>query len=192
MIQIPRAVRFPIELVPPAGFDAARPQTWPSVAGRLEWVDGRLLYMPPCGERQQAAVTDVVITLGTWVRQHPEFVLGTNEAGMRLGGATRAADAALWRRSDFGFAGDLARRPPLLAVEVGGADETEKQLCDKADWYHGVGVPVVWIVLPDTGEVIVSSQGQRQRFAADQRLPTHPELPELSVAASEFFLQQTR
>jgi hypothetical protein len=123
MIQIPRAVRFPIELLPPAGFDEERPETWPRLSGRLEWVEGRLLYVPPCGELQQAAVIDVVISLGIWIRANPAFVLGTNEAGMRLGGATRAADAAIWRRTDFAFSDGLARRPPLLAVEVSGADE---------------------------------------------------------------------
>src|SRR5215210_5945637 len=93
-IVLPRAVRFPVELVPPPGFDPDRLETWPDVGGRLEYVDGRLLFMPPCGDLQQDTVTDVVITLGAWIRSHPEFVLGTNEAGMRLQGATRAADAA--------------------------------------------------------------------------------------------------
>jgi Uma2 family endonuclease len=98
-IDMPRAVRFPVELIPPNGFDPERLETWPKVDGRLEYVNGRLLYMPPCGELQQYTVSDVVICLGSWVRVHPEFVLGTNEAGIRLQGCTRAADAAVWRRS---------------------------------------------------------------------------------------------
>ena len=98
-IDLPRAVRFPVELLPPDGFDAERPETWPKLAGRLELFEGRLLYMPPCGGLQQETVADVVLALGAWIRSgHPEFVLGTNEAGMRLLGATRAADAAIWRR----------------------------------------------------------------------------------------------
>ncbi len=55
-ITLPRAVRFPVELVPPHGFDAESLETWPRVVGRLEWVNGRLLYMPPCGDRQQDTV----------------------------------------------------------------------------------------------------------------------------------------
>ena len=89
VISLPRAVRFPVEMVPPARFDANKLETWPKVAGSLEYVDGRLLFMPPGGDFQQDTVTDVVITLGAWVRRHPDFVLGTNEAGMRLGEATR-------------------------------------------------------------------------------------------------------
>src|SRR5947208_7848377 len=78
-IPVPGTVRFPVELTPPDGFDPARLETWPRVEGRLEWVGGRLLYMPPCGDRQQYTVADVVATLIIWVRAHPEFAVGTNE-----------------------------------------------------------------------------------------------------------------
>jgi hypothetical protein len=79
----------PSSSIRPPGFHPARLETWPQVEGRLEWVEGRLLYMPPCGDLQQGTVTDMIITLGARVRAHQEFVLGTNEAGMRLG-RTRA------------------------------------------------------------------------------------------------------
>jgi hypothetical protein len=52
-ITLPRAVRFPVELRPPPGFDPERIETWPHVVGRLELVDGRLLYMLPCSDVQQ-------------------------------------------------------------------------------------------------------------------------------------------
>jgi Uma2 family endonuclease len=118
-ITLPRAVRFPVELRLPARFDPEQLETWPVLAGRLEYVEGRLLFAPPCGDTQQDTVTDVVVTLGTWVRAHPEFVLGTNEAGMHLGGATRAADAAIWRVADLGaYHGGIRRVPPVLTVEV--------------------------------------------------------------------------
>src|SRR5437762_11093721 len=94
-IPVPGSVRFPVELTPPDGFDPARLETWPQVEGRLEWVGGRLLYMPPCGVMQAGTVADLVFALVSWARQHPEFFVGTNEPGMRLGDATRAADAAV-------------------------------------------------------------------------------------------------
>ena len=99
--------------MPPDGFDEEQLETWPKVSGRLECVDGRLLYMPASGDVQQDTVTDVGITLGAWVRAHREFTLGTNEAGMRLRGATRAVDAAIWRRADLGsYRGGIGRVPP--------------------------------------------------------------------------------
>src|SRR5439155_491685 len=79
-LPVPRTVPFPVELVPPEGFDPVRLETWPRVAGRLEWVGGRLPYMPPCARLQWVTVADLVTTLGNWGRRHPEFEVGTNEA----------------------------------------------------------------------------------------------------------------
>jgi Uma2 family endonuclease len=192
VISLPRAVRFPVEMIPPPHFDPERLETWPEVVGRLEYVDGRLLYMPPCGDFQQDTATDVVITLGEWVRRYPEFVLGTNEAGMRLGGATRAADAAVWRRADLGpYEGGLRRVPPILAVEIGGADEGDQEnaLRAKAEWYSSAGVTVVWIVLPRTQEVLVLTAEGETRLSNRKRIRAHPALPGLSPKVSDFFVQ---
>jgi len=192
-IPVPGTVRFPVELTPPEGFDPARLETWPRVEGRLEWVGGRLLYMPPCGDLQQDTVADVVAALVTWVRSHPEFAVGTNEAGMQLGDDSRGADAAIWRRTkDHTYHGGFRRVPPVLAVEVEGRDEREPQLRDKARWYLGVGVRIVWIVLPREREVlVVTSEGER-RCVAGERLLADPALPDLAPIAGEFFVQISR
>lgn len=193
-ITLPRALRFPVELRPPARFDPEQLETWPVLAGRLEYVDGRLLFMPPCGDMQQDTVTDAVVTLGAWVRAHPEFVLGTNEAGMHLGGETRAADAAVWRAADLGaYRGGLRRVAPVLAVEVAGVDgDAEVDLVTKARWYLEHGVAVVWIVLPDPREVIVVEPAGRVRLGRGERLPAHPALPDLAPTVSELFTQIER
>jgi Uma2 family endonuclease len=189
-IQVPRAVRFPVELTPPQGFDAERLETWPRVEGRLEWVDGRLLYMPPCGELQAHTVTDLVTILGNWVRFHREFVVGTNEAGMLLRGAARAADAAVWRRADVGpSGGGLARVPPILAVEVGSRDEPAAHLRDKARWYLAVGVAVVWLVFPSEREVLVLTASAESRHRMGERLPPDARVPDLAPRVDDIFLQ---
>lgn len=124
-------VRFPIELRP-AGLLVDEPSTWPVAEGRLELVEGRLLYMPPCADVQQDVAVDVVHVLRTWSDSHPAFVVGGNEAGMKLGADIRAADAAVWLRSAVGpSVGRLRHAPPLLAVEVAGQDEDEAVLREK-------------------------------------------------------------
>lgn len=190
MIELPRAIRFPIELIPPEGFDPEDPATWPKTSGRLEYVQGRLLYMPPCADVQQYIVADVVRILTSWVAGHPEFVVGTNEAGMHLNGATRAADAAVWRRADVGAPrGKLQRVPPLLAVEVAGEEEDEQMLREKARWYLDAGVQLVWLVLPDSREVVAISSAGEQRCGAGTSLPAHAALPDLTPRAGDFFQQ---
>ena len=127
MVWIPRAtLRLPLELRVPEGFRPEAMETWPSVDGRLEYVGGRLLFMPPCGDLQQDVCAAVVGELYAWVKSHPEFVVAANEAGMILGGDARAADAAVWRRDDTEpRSGGFRRSAPVLAVEVGGRDESE-------------------------------------------------------------------
>jgi len=189
-IPVPGSVRFPVELTPPAGFDPARLETWPRVAGRLEWVAGRLLYMPPCGERQSWTVADLVWTLGNWVRSHPGFVLGTNEPGILVRDDVRGADAAISRRANARPASPgVARVPPLLAAEVGGRDEGESELRQKARWYLDVRVAVVWILLPKEREILVVTRAGESRHGMGDRLPPDPRLPDLAPPVDELFAQ---
>jgi Uma2 family endonuclease len=185
-------VRFPVELRP-TGFEADDLSSWPDVDGRLEWVEGRLLYMPPCADVQQDVAADVVHVLRSWSDTQPEFVVGGNEAGMKLGEDIRAADAAVWRAADVGRSvGKLRRAPPLLAVEIAGENEDEQVLRGKAHWYLNHGVAVVWIVLPQQREVLVIQHDGESRHSPGQRLPQAPQLPGLAPAVDKFFEQIDR
>lgn len=181
-------MHFPLVLPAPEGFEVACPSTWPGVAGRLEYVGGRLEYTPPCGEVQQRTAADVVTELNIWRREHPEFVVGGNEAGMLLGGEVRAADAAVWRnagRSGEGF----ARLPPVLAVEVAGIDDMSEALLEKARWYLAHGVETVWIVLPSSRSVRVVTAATIVEVATGKRLPQPLSLAGLAPLVADFFRQ---
>jgi Uma2 family endonuclease len=191
VVQVPGSVRFPVELVPPEDFDPARLETWPRVEGRLEWVGGRLLYMPPCGEMQGVTVIDVAATLSLWQRAHPEFSVGGNEAGMRLGEDSRAADVGVWRR-DRPLTWGFRREPPLLAVEVAGQDEDADTLREKACWYLAHGVSVVWLVFPDERQVLVVSAAGETCHRPGDRLSPHPDLPGLEPEVAELFRQASQ
>ena len=187
-IPVPGSVRFPVELTPPEGFDPARLETWPRVEGRLEWVEGRLLYMPPCGELQLFTVGDLTFTLGSWAQSHPGFVFGTNETGMLLGSDVRGADAAVWRRADLGaIHAGVSRVPPLLAAEVAGRDEGKVSLRDKARWCLDKGVAVVWLLFPKEREVVVVTRAGESRHRMGERLPADPRLPDLAPRVDELF-----
>jgi Uma2 family endonuclease len=182
-------VRFPIELRP-IGLEVNEPSTWPVAEGRLELVEGRLLYMPPCADIQQDVAVDVVHLLRSWSEGHPQFVVGGNEAGMKLGGDIRAADAAVWSRAAVGpSVGRLRHVAPVLAVEVAGQDEDEAVLRKKAQWYLAAGVSLVWLVIPESREVLVFSGEAEQRFGRGQRLPEATELPSLHPDVDRFFAQ---
>jgi Uma2 family endonuclease len=189
-IPVPGSVRFPLELVPPEGFDPARIETWPRVEGRLEWVAGRLLYMPPCGSLQQYTVADLVAELVNWARSHPDFVVGTNEAGVHLGEDTRGADGAVFRCADVGApTGGFQTVPPVLAAEVTGRYERERELRDKARWYLDAGVAIVWLLLAESREVLVVTGASERRYRTGERIPADPQLPGLAPLVDDFFRQ---
>lgn len=183
-------IRFPVELRPAASFSVERPGTWPRLPGRLEFVGGRLLFMPPCGDEQQDVAIDLARVLGNWAVTHPDFVVGGNEAGMLLGGEARGADAAIWRKSSLGrHTGGFRRVPPLLAAEIAGRDEEEDTLREKVRWYLGHGVEIVWLLLPRDREVVVITAYGEERVAGARRLKKHPSLPGLAPRAADFFRQ---
>jgi Uma2 family endonuclease len=188
-IEVPAATRFPIELEPPPGFSPGYPETWPGVIGRLEWVDGRLLWMPLCDLAQGVVCASAAGLLGAWARAHPDFFVGASEAGLQLGGDVRGADAAVWRRRDVDPRSPrFADVPPILAVEVSGREESERTLRTKARWYCDHGVAVVWLLLPETQEVVVlHADGEEARLDRDDRVPPHPELPGLTPRVDALF-----
>lgn len=188
---VPRAaIQLPLEVPLPAAFDPERLDTWPAIDGRLELVEGRLLFMPPCGDDQQFTAADVTAELALWSRRREGFVVGTNEAGMKLGDDVRAADAAVWRRADVGVrTGGLLRVPPVLAVEIAGRDDTVEALRRKATWYLEHGVAVVWLLVPRTREVHVIDAEGETRLDVSARLPERPELPGLAPRVADLFRQ---
>jgi Uma2 family endonuclease len=187
------AITLPLELPPPDGFAPDDLATWPLVEGRLEYVDGRLLYMPPSGDEQQDTVADVATELGLWARAHPDFLASTNEAGIMFGQDVRAVDASLFRRADVGpYTGGLRRVPPVLAVEVAGKDEPPQLQLDKAAWYLRHGVEVVWVLVPRIRRVIVLTGKGSAELGLGDRLPAHPSLPGLEPLVDDLFNQIRR
>lgn len=187
---MPRAaIKLPLPLEPPQGFELERPESWPRVVGRVEYVDGRIVYMPPCGGDQQRTAADLVTVLGVWRRTHPEFIVGGNEAGMLLGGEVRAADAAVWRAEQLEPGPGFPRVAPVLAVEVAGRDDDMTALAEKAKWYLAHGVCVVWLLDPRDRRARVLTPTAEQDIERDGRMPEHPELPGLQPGLRELFAQ---
>ena len=90
------------------------------------------------------------------------------------------------------YQGGFRRVPPLLAVEVAGRYERERQLREKARWYLEASVPVVWIVLPKKREVLIVTAAGDTRHRRGERLPGDPRLPGLAPMVDELFVQVSR
>ena len=108
---------------------------------------------------------------------------------MLLDGEVRAADVAVWRRSDVGsYRGRFRRVPPLLAIEVAGTDEDEETLLQKASWYLSHGVKSVWLILPATREVLLVTRRRTRRLRGESQLEA-PGLSGLHPTADALFRQ---
>lgn len=188
MIVLPRReITFPLAFGPPAGFLPADLATWPKVEGRLEYVNGRLEFTPPCGEAQQVVAFDIGVDIGIWCRANPGFSAGGNEAGMKLEGDVRAADVGVWRKTEEPAGSGFRRTPPILAVEVIGKDDTLALLREKAAWYLAHGVETVWIVDPKEREAhVVTASGS---VTVKDRMPEPASLPGLTPELASFFRQ---
>jgi Uma2 family endonuclease len=187
------ALMLPMELRPPDGFDPDDLGTWPDIDGSLEYVDGRLLYMPPGGDRQGVTTVDVAFVLASWQREHPEVEVYGADIGIKLGRDIRGADAAVWRRADLGpMTGGAITRAPILAVEICGRFQTEADLRERSKWYFRHGVPIVWIVLPREREVVVLEGGRETRYRRGDTIAESTELPGLRAQVNELFRQLDR
>ena len=60
---------------------------------------------------------------------------------------------------------------------------------DKARWYLGKGVRVVWLVFPKLRRVVVLTPGAEHVLGSGQRLPPSDDLPGLEPAVDELFIQ---
>jgi Uma2 family endonuclease len=83
----------------------------------------------------------------------------------------------------------LRHAPPVLAVEVAGQDEDEQSLRGKASWYLNHGVAIVWLILPESREVLVLNGATEARHAALEVLSEDLRLPGLSPSVARFFAQ---
>jgi hypothetical protein len=107
-----------------------------------------------------------------------------------LGDDVRAADAAVWHRSeaDPRWPG-LVEALPVLAVEVAGRDEPVAMLREKAQSYLAHGVSVVWLVLPEEREVVVLTRSGHATFHPGAALPAHTALPDLTPQVDDLLRQ---
>ena len=62
-------------------------------------------------------------------------------------------------------------------------------LREKARWYLGAGVTVVWMLIPESRDVVVLSSAGESRLSGEDRLPEVPGLPGLQPRARDLFLQ---
>lgn len=148
------------------------PSELPSGPVRYELDDGRLVIMPPPANEHGAAQSKIaaaLVYLGEYrghgkTRTEVSVILGRNPDRVRVPDAFFVTNARLpLRLSPQRYFETI----PELIVEVRSPNDTLAELERKAGEYLSAGSVVVWVVNPQTGEVIEYRKDTPPRIFTD-------------------------
>jgi Uma2 family endonuclease len=161
--------------------------------GPCELIDGRIVRMNPSGMQHG----DIVIALGSALR---DFVR-KRQLGRVVGGEVgiytrrepdrvRAADIAFVSRerlADKSLKG-FFKVAPELVVEIISPTDRWQNMRDKLEEYFAIGVHRVWIVEPDSRDVLVySASTEMRKFGEGDMLMGEGVLDGFTLAIAELF-----
>jgi Uma2 family endonuclease len=131
-------------------------QSWPEDGRRHELIDGELVVTPAPAPRHQRTVSNIVLALGLWARQHGgEVIPGPIDVYVNEREYTEP-DVIYLRpgRTDL-FDGNRLPVPPDLVVEVSSPSTRARDLGAKRHLYQRFGVPEYWFVDLERDTVVV-------------------------------------
>ena len=161
---------------------------------RVELIDGVVVPMTPASNRPSRIGARITILLGMHVLPRQLGSLYNAEGGFVLfpdRETVRVPDVA-FVRADRMPQGEARRHfvpvAPDLAVEVISPSDRARDIAAKAAMYQEAGVPLVWLVDPETQTVTVLTLGQESvTLGVEDELDGGDVLPEFRVAVAEIF-----
>ncbi len=184
-----------------ATFPAIKPITAADVASlkeekTFEVVSGEWVERPMAGELHGAIAANLILSLGSFIKTHKlgriypadtTFVLkGTpdNIQTMRL---PDVSFVSVGRTKEADRAGYYYQAPDL-AIEVVSPSERTVETQSKVNDYLRTGTREVWVVYPETQQVIVyHPDGTAAIYNVEQTIPGGELLPGFSLAVADIF-----
>lgn len=161
---------------------------------RVELVDGVVVEMP-AGSFWSACVSmNVMMQVYPYVRERQLGRVYSANCGFVLfpDRATVVAPDGAYVRADRAPQGEARHHfvnvPPDLALETLAPADRSDAMAAKVAMYQEAGVPLVWVVDPDSQTVTVNALGQPPRtLGIDDELDGSEVLPGFRVAVAELF-----
>ncbi len=162
---------------------------------RLELVEGVIYEMPPAGGEHGEIGANLLITIGTEVRERNAGHITTAETGYIL--FTNDEGKPTVRAPDVGFISyqrypnrlpvTFIPLPPDLAVEVVSPNDRAEDIDSKIGDYLRAGVRLIVFVYPASRSVSVFRGNQIARLSGDDRLDFGDVLPGFSLRVGDLF-----
>jgi Uma2 family endonuclease len=130
--------------------------------GKYELVDGELRHMSPSGGRHGAVVAELLVRIGTFVRERGLGYVFDGQTGFRLpDGNLRSPDVSFVAapRLPDGVPAGFLHVAPDLAAEVLSPSDRAADVAHKVAEYLAVGVRLLWVVDPETRAAVVYRPG---------------------------------
>jgi Uma2 family endonuclease len=162
--------------------------------GKLYELDeGKVVELPTPGELHGAICGLIVYLLTRYVIQRGRGYVCSNDTGLlvkRKPGTVRGPDIMLFdeNRPLRKLSRKFSERIPKLVVEVWSPSDQMAKVNRRISQYLKRGVPLVWLVHPDTSSVTVYRSGKDFRVLQEaDELTGEDVLPKLRFRVAEFF-----
>jgi Uma2 family endonuclease len=153
-----------------------------------ELIDGELIEMPG-NTLYHNAITMVLISLLLPIIQERRLGRLVVEQEYGFGGNAHGPDISFFGRAKEAFADPdkrVQRFVPDRAVEIVSANDTFASILRQKERYRTCGTGEVWVVVPETREVLVYSANGDRILRGDAELSTDL-LPGLRIAVRQLF-----
>ncbi len=162
---------------------------------RMELVEGVIYEMPPAGGEHGEIAANLLITIGSHIRQHElghvtaaetGYILFTNDDGKDT---VRAPDVGFisYERMPDRLPPKYIPLPPDLAVEIVSPNDGAEEIERKINEYLRAGVRMIVFVYPATRSVNVYKGSTIARLSGDEVIDFSEVLPGFSLHVSEIF-----
>jgi len=154
---------------------------------------GEVIEMPPPGKYHGFVCGNVARLLGNYADRTGRGYVCTNDSGLvveRDPDSVRGPDVTFY--DDDETAEDMERnyssKPPLLAVEVMSPNDRVNKVMRKVGQLLAHGVPVVWVVDPESRDVSICRKGQEPKLLTDEdTIHAEDHLAGFECPIAEFF-----
>ena len=164
----------------------------PPDGSQLELFNGEVITLPPPKSIHGIVCNRVGRVLGNFVDEKKLGWVTSNDSGVIIEGdrdSMRGVDVGFWSiAANPKKPPDYFDNPPDLAVEVLSPNYRRKMIRDKVKQYIQAGVPIVWLVDPESEVVTVFKGGmQGVEFEGDDILDGGEVLPGFSCKTHDLF-----